>query len=146
MERHSPNIFCFTVYSSNEVNDSGKTYAYYAFAEIEGFSKFGSYSGNGSTSGPYIYTGFRPAWIMIKRVDTDLYNWAIVDSTRDRTNDHSKLILYANATNAEATDNIFDNVSNGFRLNSTAAFVNNSSGTYVYMAFAEFPFKYANAR
>ena len=142
----APTSTVFTIYSSNEVNDDDKTYVYYAFAEIVGFSKFGSYSGNGSTSGPYIYTGFRPAWIMIKRVDTDLYNWAIVDSTRDRTNDHSKLILYANATSAEATDNILENLSNGFLLNSTAAMVNNSSGTYVYMAFAEFPFKYANAR
>ena len=122
------------------------TFIAYSFAEIEGFSKFGSYSGNGSTSGPYIYTGFRPAWIMIKRVDTDNYWWGIVDDTRDPTNDHSKGILYANDASAEATDNILDNMSNGFRLNSTAAFVNNSSGTYVYMAFAEAPFKYANAR
>ena len=142
----APTSSVFTVYSSNEVNDSGKTYVYYAFAEIEGFSKFGSFYGTSHVNGTAVVTGFRPAWTMIKRIDA-ANSWIISDSKISPIN----LIddyLAADLTQAEATTAAvgIDFLSNGFKLKNNANAMNNSSGTYVYMAFAESPFKYANAR
>ena len=143
----APTSSVFTVYSSNEVNDSGKTYVYYAFAEIEGFSKFGSYEGNNSTNGPFINTGFTPAWIIFKYVEGNGEWWWMLDSTRDTANLTTE-VLYANATSVESTISSsagVDFLSNGFKISATNGGIN-TAHTYTYMAFAESPFKYANAR
>ena len=128
------------------VNNSGTTYVVWCWAEIAGFSKFGSYTGNGSADGPFVFTGFRPKFIMIKRTDTAGYNWPMMDTTRDTYN-VSGYTLYANLTNSE--DNgafLTDILSNGFKLRNTLAGENASGGTYIYMAFAESPFKSSLAR
>jgi len=120
----------------------------YCFASVEGYSKFGSYTGNGSTDGPFIYTGFRPAWIMIKRTDAT-NNWVMHDTKRDPYNQALNL-LWPNLSNAEAAGSAsnygFDLLSNGFKAKGTTGGGNDSGGTYIYAAFAENPFKYANAR
>lgn len=116
----------------------------YLFAEVDGFSKFGSYVGNGSADGPFVYCGFRPAFVMFKRVDAAGYGWNIYDSTRDNVNPES---LYVNAESS-ATESSYvtvDYLSNGFKLRLTVS-PNISGGTYIFIAFAEAPFKYANAR
>ncbi len=130
---------------ADQTNDSSSsTYVAYCFHPVEGYSKFGSYTGNGSADGTFVYTGFRPAWVMIKRTDTTS-NWAIFDSTRDPINAGGRE-LFANEPNAEQSNSAdWDFVSNGikFRRNYTD---NSSGGTFIYMAFAEAPFKYANAK
>ena len=142
----NPTSTVFTIYSSNEVNDSGKTYVYYAFAEIEGFSKFGQYKGTGSAdySGAFYHTGFRPGFVMIKRLDAGSMGWGMFDSKRS-LNEVDEL-LYANNYDAEADSDSLYFLSNGFKISVTDNYLNNSSGAYFYMAFAEAPFKYANAR
>ena len=145
----APTSSVFTIYSSNEVNDSGKTYVYYAFAEIEGFSKFGSYEGNNNSNGPFITTGFTPAWIVFKHTDADGEWWWMVDTTRDPYGNLVTEVLYANANSVEGgigSGGGLDILSNGFKLKSTNGGFNGYTNTFVYMAFAEFPFKYANAR
>jgi len=125
-------------------NNSGSTSVMYCFADVEGYSKFGSYTGNGSADGPFVYTGFRPAFVIIKRTDAT-NNWYIHDTTRDTENVSGKF-LYPNLSNAEADVDNMDILSNGFKLRTTATSGNASGGTYIYMAFAENPFKNALAR
>jgi hypothetical protein len=119
---------------------SGYTYVNYLFAPIAGFSAFGSYTGNGSADGPFIYTGFRPRWVMFK--DTvSASQWRIWDTARDPYNITTNA-LYANSSGTEqSADNYLDIVSNGFKIRSTNAGVNTNAGNYIYMAFAETPFK-----
>jgi hypothetical protein len=119
----------------------------YAFAEVEGFSSFGSYTGNGSADGPFIYTGFRPAFIITKRTDTSGYGWVIMDAGRDQYN-VADAWLYADSSSAEVSNSStrIDFLSNGFKLRGDSSTQNASGGTYIYMAFAENPFKYSNAR
>ena len=138
----TPTSTVFTVGNAGDVNYSTGTHVAYCFAEIQGYSKFGSYKGNGSstvTNGPFIYTGFKPAWTMIKRSDSTSDGWYIHDSTRSPNNVIDKAFR-ANADNAESGENI-DFLSNGFaiRIGANNNF-NNASGTYIYMAFAEHPF------
>ncbi len=118
----------------------------YCFAQIAGYSAFGSYTGNGSSDGPFVFTNFRPRWIMIKRTDST-QNWIIVDTSRDTYNIANKR-LFANLSDAEDTGitNYLDILSNGFKCRDSNVSYNASGGTYIYMAFAENPFKYANAR
>jgi len=129
-----------TGYSSN---NSGATYIAYCFHSVDGYSKFGSYTGNGSTDGPFVYTGFRPALVIVKNI-TGSESWGIGDSVRDPSNVLLNR-LYPNLSNAEySTGDWIDLVSNGFKSRGTA--FNTSSATYIYLAFAEQPFKYSNAR
>ena len=126
-------------------NASGGTYVAYVWAPIAGFSKFGSYTGNGSTDGAFIYTGFRPKFVMVKRYDTT-GEWLINDSSRDLYNPEI-LYLQPNLSSAEGTLNpSLDFLSNGFKFRTTNANYNASGGTYIYMAFAENPAKISNAR
>ena len=128
---------------ANFVN--GGTYVMYAWAEIAGFSRFGSYTGNGSTDGPFVFTGFRPKFIMVKRSSTT-GDWFILDTSRDSFNAEFRF-LYPNLSNAEETSSVgLDGVSNGFKIRNTFANINASGSTYIYMAFAENPFKNALAR
>ena len=131
---------------NNDSNLSGASYLIYCFAEIAGFSKFGSYTGNGSTDGPFIYLGFRPRWVMIKNTTTAGYNWTIFDTNRIGYNTNNYR-LFPNLSNAEeSTTAIIDLLSNGFKPRNTDAGINVASGNFIYAAFAENPFKYSLAR
>jgi len=134
----APTSSVFTVGSSLEVNGSGEDIIAYCFAEKKGFSKFGSYTGNGSTDGTFVYTGFKPAWVMVKRTDV-ANSWRMLDATRDTYN-VAKESLYANQSASETTLDTLDFTSNGFKIRSTSNNINASGGTYIYMAFAENPF------
>ena len=118
----------------------------YAWTPIAGFSAFGSYTGNGSTDGPFIYTGFRPEFVMIKNI-TSAYGWVIFDTARNTYNVMGAR-LYPNTSSADSNLDSFDIVSNGFKIRFGSGFqeINNTSDNYIYMAFAEHPFKNALAR
>ena len=126
--------------TNHEVNADGENYVAYAFASVQGFSKFGSYTGNGNADGPFVYTGFKPAWVMAKRFD-DSNSWPIRDSTRSSINVMQKS-LFADLNNAESdsSDYNFDFLSNGFKQRNANGIDNADGGTYIYMAFAEHPF------
>ena len=141
----SPTSSVFSVGIDQSVNFNGENHIAYVFAEKQGFSKFGSYTGNGdATNGPFIYTGFKPAWIMHRRTDSadSWYMWDVkraLDS-QGYVNRNDKY-LQANSTGVQSTGAGFDFLSNGFRPVSTnAGYINASGGTYIYMAFAEHPF------
>jgi hypothetical protein len=119
-------------------NWNAGTWVAYCFAEIKGFSKFGSYTGNGSTDGTFIYTGFKPAFFLVKNTASG-EDWEMWDNARDPFNVTTKR-LKANLTNAEATSTFFDFVSNGIKMRNFSGGFNSSGGTFIYMAFAENPF------
>ena len=142
----TPTSSVFTVGTDTETNQSTQTLVAYCFAQIAGYSAFGSYTGNGSTDGPFVYLGFRPKFVMIKRTDSSTNgDWRMMDSTRDTYN-VSQYTLYANLSLAEDTVAIQDFLSNGFKLRTTTNGYNGSGSTYIYMAFAEFPQKFSLAR
>jgi hypothetical protein len=124
------------------VNQSGSTYIGYVWAEVPGFSKFGSYTGNGSTNGPFIYTGFRPRWIMLKVFSGSTGNWEILDTSRNTYN-QADLLLLPSSSNAESNaygSYYVDFVSNGFKIRGSGAGFNGSGEGMIYAAFAESPF------
>jgi len=130
-----------TTYTHNSTNK----YVAYCFAPIAGYSAFGSYTGNGSTDGPFVYTGFRPRFLLTKRSDA-IESWRIGDSSRSPYN-AVQLELFANLSNAEENNsNEIDYLSNGFKIRTSSSSHNASGGTYIYMAFAEMPFKYSRSR
>ena len=139
----NPTSSVFSVGPNNAENQSGIGYVFYCFHGVEGYSKFGGYTGNGSSDGTFVFTGFRPAWVMVKR-DSATENWRMQDSKRLGYNPEGKE-LYADLNLAEAS-NSFDMVSNGFKIRNTSNGYNASGSTYIYFAFAEAPFKFANAR
>jgi hypothetical protein len=141
-----PSSSVATLGTSGSVNGSGTTYVAYMWSEIAGFSKFGSYTGNGSTDGTFVYLGFRPKYMMIKRSDT-ADSWVIMDTSRNPYN-AVNLWLQAESSGAESTLGTpqFDFVSNGMKLRGSSSTDNASGGTYIYLAFAENPFKNALAR
>ena len=110
----------------------------YVFAKIKGYSNIGSYTGNGNADGPFVYTGFKPAWIIIKRKNST-GNWFMFDNKREGYNSENDR-LTADSTLVEADPGEFDILSNGFKLRFTSGNANGSGGTYIYMAFAEHPF------
>jgi hypothetical protein len=141
----SPTSTVFSVGTSYYTNYAATTYVAYCWAPIAGYSAFGSYTGNGSADGSFVYLGFRPRLVMIKRTDTTA-NWFIFDTARDTYN-AAGLELYPNLSNAEADGRPdLDILSNGMKMRSTATGQNASGGTYVYACWAENPFKYSNAR
>jgi hypothetical protein len=143
-----PSSTLITLGTSTGVNGSGATYVAYCWAEIAGFSAFGSYTGNGSTDGPFVYLGFRPAFVMVKCSSSDQggnASWRMYDDARNPSNVVNAEI-YADLSNAEATDTRMDFTSNGFKIRATTTGINGSGATYIFMAFAENPFKNANAR
>jgi hypothetical protein len=144
----SPTSTVFSVGTDADVNASANTYVAYCFAPINGFSAFGSYTGNGSaTLGPFIYTGFRPAYVLIKRSAGGAADWVVFDDARNTSNLTTQ-ILIPNTAGAEVTGvgTVLDLVSNGFLPRNAGTEVNASGSTYIYAAFAEFPFKYSRAR
>jgi hypothetical protein len=132
--------------NNQNLNKSGIRYVSYCFHQVAGFSKFGSYTGNGSTDGPFVYCGFRPRYVMVKRTDA-IEQWLLYDTARNPYN-LVNLALAANSSAAEATTttNAPDLLSNGFKWRGSDAATNASGGTYIYMAFAESPFNYSRAR
>jgi hypothetical protein len=147
----APTSSVFSVGANNGSNENTQDYVAYCFAEVEGFSKFGSYTGTGSsTAGPFVYLGFRPAFVMIKRTDSTGSSWYMQDTTRNTFNALDNL-LFANVSNAEGTWSGsalegMDALSNGFKWRNGYLDSNANGGTYIYMAFAENPFKNSLAR
>ena len=121
---------------TGRTNRSGYTMVAYCFAEIKGYSKFGSYTGNGSTDGVFIYTGFKPAWVMFKRT-SQTESWVIADNKRDTDNPVGNFLL-ADSNAAEGSGVVYDFLSNGIKIRDASQ--NESSATYIYLAFAEHPF------
>jgi hypothetical protein len=140
----TPTSTVFSVASDLDVNSSSETYVAYCWAPVAGYSAFGSYTGNGSADGPFIYTGFRPRFVMVK-CSAAVESWYIFDSTRNAYN-VADLGLVPNMAIAEFSSNTFDLVSNGIKIRTTNTLANSSATTYIYAAFAENPLKYANAR
>lgn len=145
----NPSSTVFTLGTNAGINENGKNYVAYCWAEVLGYSKFGSYVGNGNADGAFVYTGFRPEFVLYKCSSTSGGFWCITDGTRNPSN-LANLQLFPNSTSAEATggssDQPLDLLSNGFKLRGTGGAGNLSGETYIYMAFAEMPTKYANAR
>lgn len=140
--------FAYTMDGQTNVN--GNTYVAYCWAEIEGFSKFGSYVGNGNADGPFVYCGFKPAWLLVKNASTAGNNWVIIDSSRESTNPTFRR-LQPNVSDVEVSDTTtiakFDLLSNGFKsVGGDGSLVNTSGNTYIFAAFAESPFTTANAK
>ena len=129
----------FEIGGWNVINRSGQSYIGYLFDEVQGYSKFGSYIGNGSADGTFVYTGFKPAWIMVKRTDGGSTGWIIYDTARDTFNE-ADAVLQAHVTTAEVTAADIDILSNGWKFRTTDNAANGSGATYIYMAFAESPF------
>lgn len=141
----TPTSTVFSLGTDVDTNQSSSTYVAYCFAEIAGFSRFGSFTGNGSTDGPFVFTGFRPKYILIKN-SSNVSNWVIFDTSRSPYNNFSADI-YANISDAEYSGGINPDVlSNGFKIRTSNATWNGSGNTFIYMAFAEHPFKNSNAR
>ena len=137
----------FSIGSDALTNTLNENYVAYCFTPVSGYSSLGVYTGNGDPDGPFVYTGFRPRWILIKRYDTEGNNWVLHDTARDAYNPATKQLLPS--TSGQETDTSVtsrDIVSNGFKLLGNNAAVNASDSTYLYMAFAEHPFKTARAR
>jgi hypothetical protein len=141
-----PTPTVFTVGANNQVNGTSDGMIAYCFHSVDGYSKVGSYTGNGNADGTFVYTGFRPAYVMIKRTDS-ADGWLLVDSERVGYNAGNN-VLEANVSDAEdsgVADRV-DMLSNGFKLNSTWSKINASGGNYIFLSFAESPFKHTNAR
>ena len=141
-----PTSSVFTVNSDATTNASSVTYVGYVFSEVSSYSKFGKYTGNGNADGTFVFTGFRPAWIMLKNVNTSTW-WFIYDVKRETFNPQ-RTIFGANVADAEYPDNAYriDILSNGFKIRGTQNETNKSGDTISYFSFAESPFKNARAR
>jgi hypothetical protein len=141
-----PTSSVFSLGSETTVNTSSKNYVAYCFAPVAGYSAFGGYTGNGSADGPFLYLGFRARFVFFK-ITSGAGDWYIYDTSRDTYN-VSNTIIYPNGSFAENQSAVFniDMLSNGIKIRNTSGANNTSGATYIYMAFAENPFKYANAR
>jgi len=136
----APSSSVFTIGNNGVVNGSGSTYIAYCFAEKKGFSKFGSYTGNGSADGTFVYTGFKPAFVIFKNTTTANRQWYLMDNKRNTYN-VANIVLAPNQANDESwwgTGNNIDFLSNGIKIRSNSD-INNSGDNFIYMAFAENP-------
>jgi len=140
----APTSSVFTLGNGNATNRNTDDHIAYVFSEVAGYSKFGSYTGNGNADGTFVFTGFRPAWIMVKNT-TGGNDWTIMDNKRDVDNP-TALQLFADLSNADYSATGVDILANGFKCRSTASEANGSGATYIYLAFAESPFRNARAR
>ncbi|MBI4079975.1 hypothetical protein HY414_02000, partial [Candidatus Kaiserbacteria bacterium] len=137
--------FMVTNDATNNANASGGTYVAYLFASTTGMSAFGSYTGNGAADGPFVYTGFKPRWILIKNRTSLGSDYRLVDTARDTYNPVINNVRPNEATAEDTTSVALDALVNGFKLRDSQAPVNESGSTFVYAAFAEIPFKYSAA-
>ena len=135
----APTSSIFTVGNTGSGNENNKTYLFYMWREIQGYSKFGSYTGNGNADGAFVYTGFKPALVIQKQTSANGEYWMMKDNKREPYN-QTDANVYPNANNAEGDTNAIDLLSNGFKHRSTGAGSNASGATYIYMAWAESPF------
>jgi len=134
----APTSSLFTIGDNGKVNTNGGTHIAYCFADVKGFSKFGSYTGNGSADGTFIYTGFKPAFLILKRTDS-VADWFLHDNKRNGFNPDNDY-LQPNTDSTETNfDNLVDFVSNGWKIRDATTAYNASGGNYIYMAFAENP-------
>jgi hypothetical protein len=145
-----PTSTVFSLGANDESNKSGDTHIAYCFHDVEGFSSFGGYKGNGSTNGPFIYTGFKPAFVIFRETGNGNH-WFSQDNRRPSDQNPVDSNLYQNLNNAEVINTptgglVVDFVSNGIKIRGSGAEANRNNGKYMYMAFAEQPFKYANAK
>jgi hypothetical protein len=131
--------------STTVVNGSSNNYVAYCFAPVAGYSAFGSYAGNSNANGPFVYTGFRPRWILVKQTTSSGDNWYIYDAQRIGYNP-TNLYLWANGSNVEQLSGDWDLLSNGFKLRGPGIAYNYTGYTYIYAAFAEHPFATSRAR
>ena len=140
----APDSVNFTLGDNHGCNKSGDTLIGYVFADVKGYSKFGSYTGNGNADGAFIYTGFRPAFILLKNSNAAI-NWVVMDDKRQGFNPNTSE-LYPSATSAECDTGCYrvDLLSNGFKMRNSSPTIND--GSYVYAAFAEFPFVSSNSK
>ena len=130
--------------NGSSYNQNTATYIAYCFHSVEGYSKVGSFLGNSATDGTFVNLGFRPAWVLIKSSSHDGTSWCIFDNKRLGYNVDNNLLRVAGAT--EQTDDDVDFVSNGLKFRRSSSNFNSTGYTYTYLAFAEAPFKFANAR
>ena len=138
----TPDSSKFYITSDGTVNGSGRTYIAYCFAEKQGYSKFGSYIGNGNADGPFVYTGFKPAFVMVK-LSSGADDWQVLDNKRSPINIVGGY-LRPNSSGATVSNDVIDFLSNGFKLRTSAGSWNPNGGTFIYMAFAENPFVASN--
>ena len=117
----------------------------YCFANVEGHQKVGLYVGNGNADGTFVYTGFRPAFVLLKKTSAAGDNWSMYDNKRDTDNTVREYIIPNQSAAAASTDTM-DFVSNGFKVRNSGAYINTSGATYIYLAIGEAPAKYSNAR
>ena len=140
----APTASVFTVGTSNETNDSGQDQIAYCWHSVEGYSKIGTYAGSGGTG--FIYCGFKPAYVLNKMIEPHNYGWVVEDIARDPYNVMGYQ-LYPDTNGAEAANHPrVDFVSNGFRWRDGSYDIDHASATYLFMAFAESPFKTSNGR
>jgi len=123
-------------------NRNGGTYVMYLWRSVKGFSKFGSFTGNANTDGPFVYTGFRPAWVLIKNSSANGENWNLFDNKRNGFNGSGEA-LRPNTNEAEYDRNV-DFLANGFKVRDSSGEVSGNGNTLIYMAFAESPFVNSN--
>ena len=138
----APTSTVFSIGTDNGVNESGETYIAYIFAEKQGYSKFTSYIGNANADGPFVYTGFKPAFFIYKNTNTSGEEWKILDNKRDPFNRGSQRNLNAHTNTAESDDvnSIGEFVSNGVKIRSAHNNINKTGSPFIFMAFAENPF------
>ncbi len=134
-----PTSSVFTVANGSTTGADGQTYIAYCFADVKGYSKFGSYAGNGNANGTFVYTGFKPAFVIVKVSSGGTGDWQLFDNKRIGFNG-GNYRLKPSSNAAEATDSLIDFLSNGFKLRDTGGSFNASGDDYIYMAFAENPF------
>ena len=139
-----PTSSVFSLGYNFTTNKGSENYVAYCFSEVKGYSKFGSYKGNGNANGTFIYTGFRPAWFVVKRTDAS-NNWRTFDAKRSPFNEVDKRI-YLDSSAAESTGSDIDFLANGVKMRNSDNGMNTSGGTYIFLAFAESPFKNSRAR
>jgi len=140
----TPTSSVFSVGTFGETNGSGDTFVAYCFAEKKGFSKFGSYIGNGNADGAFIYTGFKPALFVVKRYDSSGEYWNVLDNKRNPENPADDFLYWSENSAEGVKSSKIDFVSNGIKIRGTDGAFNNSSGSYIYMAFAEEPLVASN--
>ena len=143
----SPTSTVFSAGSDDGINGNGNAMVAYCFAPVSGYSSFGSYTGNGSSDGPFVYTGHKPRWLMIKcsSIGDAYQHWHIFDTARSGYNVTSA-VLQANTSTGEGSFAVIDLLSNGFKIKYTDSFFNQSGSTWIFASFAENPFQYARAR
>ena len=141
-----PTSSVFTIGTASSINASGGTFVFYAFTSIKGYSKMGSYIGNGNADGTFVHTGFKPAMIIWKQTNTTR-SWYMMDNKRNTFNVTNNFLRPdTSAAESTAANSIADFLSNGFKLRGTGADINQSGGSYIYMAFAESPFVTAGTK